>query len=184
MTSSTFADFSLPDSCIHRIFLPLVGAREVGGAGGEPVSWHSLARIRGVELDAGTQFLDLFEPQYNESFSPAVIPAEGRATEGIINAIRHVFGWLEVPLDAWDFAPYDAPGSHVELSHVDVFFREWLLGPMPGALRYRNSIMLDAPRYSDSVVLSTPVDVTKVGSKFGLEIVRASATRPAPPAWR
>lgn len=84
---------------------------------------------------------------------------------------------------AWLLYPFEAP-PQTRRDGLPVtpeeFGELWRAGPFPGALRHGGDVLLDAPRYADSVIVSAAADVTEIGRGLGLEVVRASPCRPLP----
>lgn len=180
-SAATFAMYSLSGACVHRVFLPLVSTSD--SCDGEPPAtpWAPLARAAGIVLDARTEWADVVGWGRGDGQTAPFRPAQGRAPRDTLGALRRLLLQVAPGQDhSCRLRPFEAVVGHggVGASHVSIdldgFFAAWRDAPMPGALSLGDQILLDAPRYADSVVLSAPEGLTDIGTDLGLEIVRAA----------
>lgn len=178
MSALTYGDFALPGRVIHRIFLPFIAAAPPDEERPARSPWAPLATARGLELDAGTRCVDVLGWPDESSETPRWSHPQGRAPRETVSAIRELLASLAGP-DSWTFTPHDRAWDGRPPA-PDAFWSAWMRGHLPGSLRCQQQLLLSAPRYADSVIVSAPQDVTHVATSLGLEIVRAAPSRPLP----
>lgn len=183
----TFGSYSLNGAYVHRLFLPLVSTAESPIEDPPTSNWGAPARAAGIDLDAGTECGLILNWGRGDGQEPTLRPSQGRAPLRTLKGIRRLLLHAASGRDQkWQLYPFEAATEHGEVGNrqistdLDKFFNAWQEGPMPGALRLGNEVLMSAPRYADSVVVSAPDDLTAVGTGLGLEIVRAAPSRRLP----
>lgn len=183
----TFEAYSLKGAYVHRLFLPMVSMEDDPIGPAETSPWAPLARDAGVDLDARTEWALVLGWGRGDGQAPPFRPALGRAPRHTLEAIRRLLS-TEAPVDdhLWRLDPFESLAGYEKVSgrrfstDLDTFFGVWQEGPMPGALSLGDEILLAAPRYADSVIVSAPQDLTIAGTGLGLEIVRAARSSALP----
>lgn len=185
--ATTFGSYSLQGAYVHRLFLPLASTAESPIEDPPTSRWGPLARAAGIELDAGTECRLVLGWGRGDGQGPPLRPSQGRAPLRTLEGIRRLtLHAATVGHQQWQLRSFEAPTPHTIMGNRQVgtdlerFFGAWEENAMPGALRLGNEVLLDAPRYADSVIVSAPKDLTAVGAQLGLEIVRASPSRHLP----
>ncbi len=185
---ATYSDYSIPGSFVHRLFLPLIAAVEAEGCEDDLSTspWGPLAQEAGLILDARVECAAVVGWGRGNGREPSFLPSQGRATTDVIGAIKALLMYIHPADDnRWQFnafGSFDERGGVCQDVNIgrDEFFDMWRDAPMPGTLRLADEVMIDAPRYADSVILSATEDLTEISSNLGLEVVRASPRQPIP----
>lgn len=162
---------------VARVFLPLVDASN----GERTTAWRAVHDRAPIELTADVSWIDYLRwGTGNGSFGTEWRPSMGRAPESTIRRIAALMVNVAGSDAEWMFSPFpemsslpDAPppGSIA----LDRFVALWVDRPLPGRLRCAGPVLLSAPAYADSVIVSGPSTLVATGEALGLEMRRVSA---------
>lgn len=176
--SETFGDHALTDApTVARVFLPLINESDST----KTVPWGSLQHGAPVEFTSDVSWIDYLRWGTGEgSFDTVWRPSMGRAPDATINGVARLLANISGSMDNWVLAPFpdisplpDAPppGSLINLNR---FAALWNERPLPGSVCFNGFVLVSAPAYADSVIVSGPSRLVEVGNSLGLEIKTVS----------
>lgn len=184
MIDHSFSEFALTE-CeeITRIFLPLLDYPTCG----YPVSrsWAGNDSAAESQLYGNTDWID-WQQNALQKESSSVFDghkwqqADGIASDETIGKVEKLLAQIGSQSALWEFIPFEVFacefGSRPRTMAASEFCDLWKNRSLPGRLTLQGHAMLDAPVYSDSIIVSGPRGVTKLALALDLE---ARAVHPA-----